>query len=172
MNWIIICIIVLLPCSCFNNKFAIKLEKHDYKQIHNLIVEIYDKAINNDIDYFRDATNHIFDIENETERIEYWYYQREKHQGKFLNNEEIIEYYSVENIQNLINKIKKANIVKTYKSRARYSNNGINLDYHWSEKDVYFQMYIIRYHKENVQNIDIVIDDIQGWRLDSIWSCR
>jgi hypothetical protein len=199
-KFIIIFIIVLMLSSCVDKKFQIKLDNNDYKQIHNLIIEIYNKAMNNEIDYFRNAIGNSFNkkFASEEEKIEYCNILREINQKEYYSDEEIleyerktnidhlkkvykkenynddefIEYYAVEEIQSLINNIIKVNIVKTYRSRAEYSNNGINFNYHWNEKDVYFQMYIVKYWDDYISENAYIGGGIQDWKLYSLWTCR
>jgi hypothetical protein len=157
IKYMFIIFLILIFCSCVNKKFDIKLEKNDYIQINNLMKEIYDRALNNDIDYFRIAVNNISDKEfiDKGDATEYYnifriVYQDENltdeeidelqkqewtdllkilYKKEHYSDEEIIEYDLVEQIKSLIYKIIKANIVKTYRNKAEYSNYGINFNY-------------------------------------------
>jgi hypothetical protein len=197
---IIFLINIILLCSCINNKFVIKLEKNDFILIHDLMVEINDKAVKNDIDYFRESVGDLFGREfgTENDRTEYCDLLRRMYQKENLSDDEIleyekrerldfykrvndkedyddeqfIEYYTTITIESLINEIIQADIVKTYKSRANYSNAGINFDYHWDEKDIYFQMYIIQYTEDYVSENAFVGGGITGWKLYSLFNCR
>ena len=170
-----IMIICILLSSCSRNIFLIKLERQDYDLIYDLIVEINDRANKNDIEYFRQAFGNLpspLASVSEEERKEYYDFLREVYQKEDYSDEEFYEYYINDSIESLIEEIIKANIVKTYKGRACFSNTGINFDYHWDRKDIHFQMYITKYWEdyitENVHNYG----GIHKWKLYSIWECR
>jgi len=163
--------IIFLFYSC-NKHFNIKLENHDYIQINNLIYEIQENAKNNNINYFRNAVGNPFEYVFDIENIEYSNNLREYFNKEHYSDEEFIEYLIVNEIQSLINSINKADIIQTYRKRAKYSNNGINFNYHWTDKNVHFQMLIIKYDKYISSKLNITYDDTQNWKLISLTHCR
>jgi len=164
----------ILFYSCNANKFNINLENDDYDLIYTLMKEIDEKAKNNDSEYFRQAFNYEEGYFNEDEELSNWFVESLKYLYKKENysNDEIIEYHTIKSIEILMESIIKANIIKTYKNRAVYSNKGINFNYHWTKKDVHFQMYIIKYWDEYSELNADNYDPSGKWRLYSIWKCR
>jgi hypothetical protein len=159
--------------SCVKNHFNINLiDNDDYNGIYILMETIQKNAVDKNLEYFKDIVKKTFydpDMEIKDEDKEYYDHLKKSYGKDDYNYKDFFEFLLTKETERLMDDILRANILKTYKKRAyiTYSYEGmsgyiyaLNFDYHWDEKEIWFQMYI----KREMEGRD--------WVLSSLWHCR
>ena len=190
-------VITLLYLSLFCCSTNRNLNMEDQEKIEILVNDIYQKAINNKIEYFKPIVGNqynfdiLFEFFSNEEIEEFCDSLRELHDKQELSDREILEFEKnirkkdhVEFLRQVYNKyelsdeeildwgleeeakslmelIISARIENTYRKRIKIHENKeiINFDYHWDEKEIYFQIYIGK-----MKNGE--------WKLIELWKCR
>ena len=138
--------------------FFIGYSEEDKKKYLNNLRESYDINGLNDREVFEYYQKITFDGHIEMLRKYYKDYE--------LTDDELLDLDITDEARYLMDQIIITNINTNYKRRLRLTMKGnqinwnlMNLDYHWDEKEIYFQIYL-----ERVEN--------KEWKLFEIWQCR
>ena len=149
--------------SCANTSLSAKLrQQSDYHAIRSLMIEIYTKARENDVNFFMPfvSLNHIYLLEDE-----FWMTvsRNRMNHKEHLSDIEFVDYLQQRDALELMSNIITANIVRTFRSRPyNYSRNGvinfINFSYCGFARGIHFQM--------NIEKID------GNWEFVVLVRCR
>jgi hypothetical protein len=139
-------------------QFNIKLhDDYDYKEIHNLINEIYDNAKNKNVEYFmkvKDFESNIFEFSRDF--LDVLKIQFNKLE---CSDKEIIEYYYTLEINSIMDMIVRSKLNKNYKKYAYIAKDGIDFNFHLDPPEIHYHIYISK-------------DDNRNWVLTYIFLSR